>query len=257
MGNIAGSLFGAPSSSKSQQSSQTPTSWNTLPQFAQDAFKQGVTGAQALSSDPSLFAPSAINADQNKAAELIRQGYTPTNAQTFGENLSIFQNPFEEQVVQGALGDLRQTGQGLLSDLGSGVSSAGGFGGTRQAVLESDLISQLARQGGNLGAGIRSQGYESAAQKAIDNITQQNALKNQYQTDLGGLGDFLQSFATQTKQAPLEAINYLLSAAQGIPVGGGGTSSGTSKATGDNPGLFGRMSQNFANIAGSMPKGGV
>jgi len=252
MSNIAGSLFGKASSSTSSQSSQTPTSWNTLPQFAQDAFKTGVDNATALSQNTSLFSQAPINSDQNAAAELIRQGYTPTDSQTFGENLAIFQNPYEDQVVQSSLNDLRQTGQGLLGDLGSSASSSGGFGGTRQAVLESDLIGQLAKQAGSLSANVRSQGYESAANKAIANINQQNTNKQQYQTDLSGLGDFLQAYATQQQQAPISANNYLLSAAQGIPVGGGSTSTGSSTSTGDNPGLFGRMSSNFANIAGAV-----
>lgn len=251
MGNVVKGLFGSPSESKSEQSSAQPTSWNTLPQFAQSAFQDAVTRAQTASQNPSMFAPAALNEDQLKAASMIREGYTPIDANSFGSALQTFQNPFEEQVVQNSLRDVRNTGQGLLNDLGTGATSAGGFGGTRQAVLESDLIGQMSKAAGDVSANVRSQGYESAAQRALDSIAVNNATKNQFQMDLGGLGDFLNSFQTQTQQAPLKAIEYLLSAAQGIPVGGGTTSSGSSRATGDDPGLFGRM----ANIFGSLQGG--
>lgn len=247
MSGVVGNLFG---SKGARAESNTPTAFASLPQFAQDAFKQGVTRAQGISQDPSMFSPVPLNADQLKAFDMVREGYTPIDANSFGSMLSVFQNPFEQDVINPLISDIRTEGRGLLSDVGSGATAAGGFGGTRQAALEGDVMGRvldtIAQQTGQL----RSDNYQQAADRALASIGANNMLKGQQQTELSSLGDYLSSRDTATKQAPLEAINYLLSAAQGVPYGGGGTSLGAQA----DAGFLGRLSQIAANFGQLIPK---
>src|SRR5882672_10514434 len=97
MSGAIGNLFG---SKGTPSSSQQPTGFNTLPQFGQDAFKQGVTGIQNLAtSNPDIFAPAPINSTQQAGFNLVNQGFQPTNSSTFGSNLSMFMNPYTQDVV--------------------------------------------------------------------------------------------------------------------------------------------------------------
>lgn len=244
MSKVLGGLLSSSSGGGTTPTSTTPTAYNSLPSFAQDAFKSGVSQAQTLSQNPNNFTPADINSDQTAAANLIRQGYTNIDPSSFNSMLSTFTNPFEDQVVNKTINDIRTTGNGLLSDLGSGATAAGGFGGTRQAALESDLIKNLSQQAGDASAQIRSANYNTATQNALNAINSNNSLQSQHQQDLSGLGDFLQSYQTQVKQAPQSAINYLLTAAQGVPAGGGNVETKLSGSTG----LLGTLGENKEGI---------
>ncbi len=229
--------------------SQTPTGFNSLPQFGQDAFKQGVTQAQTLAQNPAIFAPTDFNADQLASMDLARQGYQSVDPTSFNQQLGMFSNPFEDQVIAGLEADTRRTGQGLLSDLGAGATAAGGFGGTRQAVAEAELMRGLTQDFSNQAANLRSGNFSSAADRAIANIGMNNQLKQQYQGDLEAIGGLQQAQATQVQQSPLQAIEFLLQAAQSLPTGGGST--GYSLRS--NPGFLGRTSQIAANYGQLIP----
>ena len=123
------------------------------------------------------------------------------------------------------------------------ASDAGGFGGTRQALLESEALSNQQKNVGDLSGLLRSQGFSQAADRTMNDIarSQQNA------TNLFGLGEVSRAINTQQQQAPLEAVNYLMQLAQGFPTGGGGTSSGT--ATGASKGFIEQVGQFIGNTS--------
>lgn len=243
-----GNLFG--SKSTPVVTSQAPTGFASLPDFGQAAFKDAVTRAQTVSQNPNIFAPTAFNADQVASMNLARQGYQSVTPETFSQQVGMFSDPFNEQVVQSTLSDIQRTGQGLLSDLGAGATSAGAFGGTRQAVAEAETIRNMMQEAGRTAGTLRSSNFQSAADRAISNIGLQNQLKQQQMMDLESIGALQQAQSTQQQQAPLDAIEFLLKAAQGLPTGGGATG----YSLRENPGFLGRLSTIASNF-GQAAKG--
>lgn len=214
MSKAFGSIFG-----KDPQPVQQPTGFQTLPRFAQEAFEESVTRGRELAQQPELFAPAPLTGQQQAALGALEAGLTPFSAQQFQQGLQTFQDPFEEQVVQSALADLQRTGRGALSDIGAGAAGAGAFGGTRQALLESQLASDLARQAGALSGQLRSQGFQQAASRTLENL----ARPQQVAQALFPLADVQRQIQFGQQQAPLDAVRFLSGLAQGVPVGGGQT----------------------------------
>jgi hypothetical protein len=104
----------------------------------------------------------------NEAARLALQeaGYTPQQiaAQTGAQYMSAYRNPYENQVVQGALGDIERQRQMSQQAQQARASAAKAFGGSRQAVAEALANEDYTRQAANTAAQLRSQGFTTAAQ---------------------------------------------------------------------------------------------
>lgn len=120
------------------------------------------------------------------ANQYTSQGVNPITGQEISQNIDYYMNPFTGQVVDRAVGDIRDEGARQGSQIGSLASTAGAFGGTRQALLESELGRNLQRSVGDVSGQLRAQGFESAAQKATQNL---NAGRDRY---LQGAGTALQ-----------------------------------------------------------------
>ena len=103
----------------------------------------------------------------NRAAELAlaEAGYTPQQIQamTGAQYMGAYQNPFEQQVVQGALGDIERQRQISQQAQQARAVGARAFGGSRQAVAESIANEDYMRQAANTAAQLRSAGFTTAA----------------------------------------------------------------------------------------------
>ena len=125
------------------------------------------------------------------ANQYTQQGVNPITGQEISQNIDYYMNPFTGQVVNRAIGDIQDEGARQGSQIGSLASNAGAFGGTRQALLESELGRNMQRSIGDVSGQLRSQGFESAAQKATQNL---NAGRDRYltgaNTALQGAGQF-------------------------------------------------------------------
>lgn len=233
-------LFGSPS--RSFSSSQTPTGFGSLPGFGQQGFENLIQRGTDLSQDTSLFAPPGLTGQQEAALGTLEQGLQPISPEQFQTGLATFSNPFEEQVVQSAIRDLQETGRGQFSDIGTLASSASGFGGTRQALLESELFKNIQQNVGDVSGQLRQQGFQSAADRTLSELARtQDVAGNLFQ-----FGELPRQIQQQQQQAPLAGVNFLQQLLQGLPTGGGGTSSGTNigATTGAIPGA----TQAFGNI---------
>jgi len=144
---------------------------------------KGGTSTSSTSIDPELKSAYLQNLDQARsvAAELPRQqfagfnpmytageeaayniGLTPFNAQSIQE----FQNPYEQQVIQGTLGDIEQARQMQVMRDAQQATAAKAFGGSRYGV-QSALTNQGALQtAAKAAAQMRQQGYLQSAQLA-------------------------------------------------------------------------------------------
>lgn len=96
-------------------------------------------------------------------------------------DLSQYQNPFTQQVIDTTMADLERQRQMQMNQLGAQASSAGAYGGSRQGVAESLTNEAFARQGAQTAAGLRQAGFQTAQQMAQQDIASrmQAGLANQ------------------------------------------------------------------------------
>jgi hypothetical protein len=126
-------------------------------------------------------------------AQLTNLGLTPFT----GEEITAFQNPYEQQVVQNTLQDIEdQRRMGQLAEA-QRATAARAFGGSRQGVQQALTNQAALRQAATTAANLRMQGYGQAAQLAQQarNIGRQGAM------DVMGLGGARQAFTQQQLDA--------------------------------------------------------
>lgn len=154
----------------------------------------GLQSAMAGTQQAMGFRPRGVSAGQLSSTDL-----TP------------YTNPYENQVVQGALGDIERTRLMQQNQIGASAGAANAFGGSRHGLVEAETnraaLDQAARTGGQL----RQAGYgqaQAAAQRDISG-RMQASLANQAagmqgnQMRLGAAGQMgqLGNQAFQTGQA--------------------------------------------------------
>lgn len=234
-GGAAG--FFQPGADTSNQQTFGPTGFETLPGFGQEAFRQAFSRASDVAKDPSAFSDAPLTPEQGLALSTLASGLAPTSADAFATGIETFGNPFEDQVVQSAIDDINRSTAGQFSDIGQLASEAGGFGGTRQALLESELFRNQQRNIGDISGRLRAQGFESAAQRTLGDIARQS----QTAQALFPLAEIERGIATSERQAPARASQFLSNLALGLPTGGGNTST---------QGTFQRGAQSGADTLG-------
>ena len=131
--------------------------------------KAGIANAMADRGQTSDFAigglQRAINfTPQQIAAAQAARGNVRDVGATMGANLMAqYQNPFEAQVVQGALGDIERQRQIAQQAQQAKAVGARAFGGSRQAVAEALSNEDYTRQAAQTAAQLRSAGFTTAA----------------------------------------------------------------------------------------------
>lgn len=214
-GGIGSFLGGKPKPATAVK--EAPTGFETLPGFAQEAFKTTIGRGQEFLGRPELFAPAQLTEQQQMALQTLASGLAPLTPETFQTGLRTFQDPFEEQVVQGAIRDIREGTLGELSDIGARAGEFGAFGGQRQALLESDALRRMGQQIGDVSGRLRSLGFQQAAEKTLGDIARQR----QTAATLFPLAETQRGIQQQAIQAPLRQTEFLQNLLRGIPVGGG------------------------------------
>jgi hypothetical protein len=135
----------------------------------------GLTAAKALGGSTPTSSTSTTNVDPEIKAAYLRNleearataaGLGTKQFAPYAEyNLGMVQkymNPYENQVVQGALGDIERARQMQISQEGAQATAAKAFGGTRQAVIRSLVDEAALRNAGNLAAQLRQSGFAQA-----------------------------------------------------------------------------------------------
>jgi len=163
--------------------------WATAnPANALTAASLGLTAAKALGGGTTSTSSSSVDPDVKAAylrnleeARATAAGLGPKQFAAFPEyNLGMVQkymNPYENQVVQGALGDIERARQMQISQEGAQATAAKAFGGTRQAVTRSLVDEAALRNAGNLAAQLRQTGFSQAQNLGLS----QEALRQQYE----------------------------------------------------------------------------
>lgn len=205
-----GNLFGG------GKSTPGTTTTNPIPGFAQPYLEDYFKRASSFSQDPSQFAPTAFTAEQESALTSLAN---PTmNPEAYQQEIAQYQNPYDQMVLGETLKELSRANEGILSDIGSRATASGGFGGTRQAVLEGEAYKNLLDTYGQQTATLKAQGYRDALGQRRQGIL-----------DTLSAGGTRQQQQQQTSDADLQALQFLGQALGQIPgIYGGGTTSGTS-----------------------------
>lgn len=167
--------------------SSGPTTVNTtsVPKWMEDYGKENVEMAKNIAKTPYQAyggeTVAAMTPDQQAAYQSIRQnfgayqpayqsalesakgvaGFQP--GQFSAENLQRYMDPYQQEVEQGALANIERQRQLAQNQAGASARAAGAFGGSRQAIQEAISNAEAMRLTGETSAGIRSQGFRTAA----------------------------------------------------------------------------------------------
>jgi hypothetical protein len=125
--------------------------------------------------------------------QLTNLGLTPFT----GQEITAFQNPYEQQVVQNTLQDIEdQRRMGQMAEA-QRATAARAFGGSRQGVQQALTNQAALRQAASTAANLRMQGFGQAAQLA----QQARQIGRQGAMDVMGLGGARQAFTQQQLDA--------------------------------------------------------
>lgn len=174
MGALQGALAGYSGAPKGQQ------------YFGQAGQAYGGAGGQ--------YQPgSSFTAQQGPAAQQY-------NAQGFDPNsVSSYMNPYEDQAVQQALGDIRREGEIAGNQQNAGAVAAGAFGGSRQGLQAAELGRNVLDQQSRTAVGMRQAGYQNAMAQAQGAFADQQR-RQQGQSQFGS-NYAQQGFQTQQQMA--------------------------------------------------------
>jgi hypothetical protein len=150
-----------------------------------NAATSNATGYDAATSTAQGYDASLANSRGYDASQIA--GTAPITEQNVqagqiaGSNLSAYTNPYENQVVGQALGDIERSRLMQQNQLGAQASAAGAFGGSRQGIAEAETNRAFADQSARTASGLRQSGYANAQQMAGQDIASrmQASLANQ------------------------------------------------------------------------------
>ncbi len=153
-------------------------------------------GAARESLSGALAGTQAAGAGSISAAERGIAGLAGTGAAYDPSSTQAFMNPYEQQVIDAALGDIARSGEMQLNEARSGAVNQGAFGGARSGLVESEIGRNILSQQAQTAANLRQQGFESAAgrsQQAFEDAQrrQQQAATTTGQLGLSGAGQAL------------------------------------------------------------------
>lgn len=186
---------------KLQQPQQQPNIFNTA--------AGGINRAVNTAAGETSFQPMMVGANTANAALAsvgtgtadIANYVDKINAervaagQIAGTDLSAYTNPYESQVVGQSLSDLDRARQMQAMQLNAQATRAGAFGGSRQALMQSELGRNYLDQAARTASGLRQAGFQNAQQLAGQDIA------SRMQADLANQGASLQAGTTNAQLA--------------------------------------------------------
>ena len=153
--------------------------------------------------------------------QLVNIGLDPFT----GEDIQQFMNPYEQQVIQGTLGDIEQSRMMAANQTANAATAAKAFGGSRYGVQQSLTDQAALQQAAKTSAQMRQAGYGQAAGLAMNarNLGLQGA---QLVMGAGGARQQLeQARLDAARNIGLQKLGVVQSALSGQPANLGGTTS--------------------------------
>ena len=211
-----GSIF-KPKTTVVQAPSQSSTSYD-IPEYFKEIQERtlrkgetefskpyaGFQGQRIAQLDP--YEIQAGNIYQNQivpqAGQLagIGQDIATAGAQTYDTaTAQTYANPYEDQVISGALGDLREAYGQTQKSMNASAIGAGAFGGSRQGIQNVLGAERFIDSAGDTSARLRQAGFESGANRFMqDRATQLGAAQSQINA-LGQTSAGLAGFGAQAR----------------------------------------------------------
>lgn len=150
------------------------------------------TGGRAGVTD--MFTPLAQTADETRAFEMMRQGFTPTE-DSIRRDTAMQMNPYMDSVIEA----VNRQGQGQYSVMKQEMANAGQSGSNRGTLGANDIDQTRQMTIGQL---LSSQ-FNNSLNNAMTVLPGQ---RMQDAAGLLGIGEFMRTMDTNTKQAPINAI---------------------------------------------------
>lgn len=163
---------------------------------------------------------AAYSAAQGGAQGVMNFAPQQVQGQSFlGGNINAYMSPYTANVENAAIQQLDDQRLRALNQTADQAIAAGGFGGSRQGVMEGVLNAEAAKSAGQLSAGLRDQAFrQGAAMMDTDMARAQQAAMANQQAGLQGAGLNLQGsatlgdLATQGQQSYLQSVQAALGA---------------------------------------------
>ena len=203
-----GSIF-KPSTTVVQAPSQQTTTYQ-IPEYFKEIQERTLRRAETESQKPfeaftgqrvAQLTPTEIQAGNIFGQQILPQAgqLAQIGAQTFTPAMAQqYMNPYENQVVQSALGDVERNYQQQQRALSSQAIGSGAFGGSREGVQRGILGGEYLSSVGDISGRLRQAGFESGAQRfAADRATQLGAAQSQIGALAGAAQGMSQFGATQ------------------------------------------------------------
>lgn len=179
--------------------SQSKSGYSALPKNLKESFGPlGVAIGQYT--DPNregvteMFTPMGMTGDESAAFDMMRGGFTPT-AQSLQSDISMQMNPYNQFVID----EINRQSGGQYSLLNQALSGVGQLGSNRQLLGANDIDLSRTNQ---IGGFLQGQ-YNTALNNAM---TVMPGLRQQDASNLMGIGGFQRGLDTQTRQAPISAL---------------------------------------------------
>ena len=156
-GSLLGALGGAVSAANAPKETTTTTSIDPQIKAEYLANLERAKAAAANLGVRQFAQPGQMYTDAETA--LYNLGMTPFGA----KDIEAFYNPYESQVIEGALGDIERSR--LMQDIADRerASRAGAFGGSRQGVQAALTNEAALRNASTTASGLRQAGFNTAA----------------------------------------------------------------------------------------------
>jgi hypothetical protein len=129
----------------------------------------GFTGAPQAA-DPNIYTQSAQNMAQATQNVGMGTGLMASGALPISMGMGMYQNPFENQVMGAFQDDLARQTAIQQSANQARAAGSGAFGGSRHGLVEAQTNEAAQRNLGQFSAGLRSQGFNTAAQLSNQDI---------------------------------------------------------------------------------------
>jgi len=204
-----GSIF-KPSTTVVQAPQQSTTTYQ-IPEYFKEIQERTLRRAEAESQLPfqayqgqriAQLTPTEQQAGDVYSQQILPQAgqLSAIGAQTFTPQIAQqYMNPYENQVVQSALGDVERAYQGQQRALSTQAIQTGAFGGGREGVQRGVLGGEYLRQVGDVSGRLRQAGFESGAQRfAADRAAQLGSSQAQLAA-LAGASSGLAQFGAQER----------------------------------------------------------
>ena len=213
---------------------------------AYQAYEGPLTAGTSYLQDQAYTGISALNNPLSRQSVTNQMGtFTPDQA-------TAFMNPYTDQVIDRTAADMRRQSQiDALQDR-TAMTSAGAFGGSRDALMRAERASNLSRNIGDMSAEQRAAGYS----QAMDRARAAQEMANQYGFDVlatqakagteqrgiaseGIAADYGQF--REEREYPYKQVQYMQSLLQGLPIA-------ASSTTYTEPSAFDKLIQSKSGI---------